>query len=130
MSLSREAILQAQDIQIEEVQVPEWGGSVYVKGMTGTERDAFEMSIVRTKGKSTEINMNNIRAKLAASAICNEQGARLFTDADVKALGGKSAAALQRVFEVAQRLSGIGDEDVKELAEGLEADPTGALPTA
>ena len=41
----------------------------------------------------------------------------------IKALSEKSAAALQRVFEVAQRLSGITDDDVEELAEGLEDIP-------
>jgi hypothetical protein len=32
-------------------------------------------------------------------------------------LGEKSAAALQRVFEVGQRLSGLSDDDVEELAK-------------
>jgi len=31
--------------------------------------------------------------------------------------------ALQRIFSVAQRLSGIGEQDVKELAEGLSENP-------
>jgi hypothetical protein len=34
----------------------------------------------------------------------------------VALLGEKSAAALQRVFEVGQRLSGLSDGDVEELA--------------
>jgi len=47
----------------------------------------------------------------------------LFTDADVKALGMKSAVALQRVFDVAQRLSGITSDDVDELAKELDENP-------
>lgn len=128
-TLKRDDILKVQDIKVEKIPVPEWGGDVYVKGMTGTERDAFESSIVSAKGKNTSVNMSNIRAKLAAQSICDETGARLFTDADIKELGTKSATALQRVFEVAQRLSGIGDEAMQELAGDLQENPLGDSPS-
>ena len=128
-SLKREDILDVKDIEIEEVEVPEWGGTVCVKGMSGLERDAFEASIVQAKGKGTKVNMENIRAKLAAQTLCDEQGERLFTDADVKLLGKKSAVALQRVFVVAQKLSGIGDADVNELVDGLNENPSDGSPS-
>ena len=121
--LNKKAILEVKDIEIEQVDVPEWGGHVFVKGMTGMERDTFEASIVQQRGKDARVNMVNIRAKLAAQTICDEEGLRLFNDKDVKALGKKSANALQRVFDVAQRLSGITEDDVDELAENLEKNP-------
>ena len=62
--------------------------------------------------------MANIRAKLASWCCVDAQGGRLFTESDVQALGGKSAAALGRIFDVATRLSGITEEDVDEMAEG------------
>jgi hypothetical protein len=37
------------------------------------------------------------------------------------ALGGKSAAALERVFTVAMRLSGLTPDDVKDLTENLDS---------
>lgn len=124
MILTKDKILQVEDIQKELVNVPEWGGDVYVRGMTGAERDRFEASIVQMQGTERKLNMSNVRAKLASLTICDEQGQRLFNDADVAKLAEKSASALQRIFAVAQRLSGIGDDDVKELAEGLRANPT------
>jgi hypothetical protein len=124
MSLNKQEILQADDVVKELVHVPEWGGDVYVKGMTGAERDKFEASIVKMTGKEQTFNMTNFRAKLASMTICDEQGKRLFSDADIIELSNKSANALQRIFTVAQRLSGIGDNDVKELTEGLKANPT------
>ena len=114
--LSKEAILQAQDLPTELVPVPEWGGEILVRGLTGAERDAFEQSIVEQRGKSTRINLRNLRAKLVAMTVVDEQGNRLFSDDEAEALGRKSAAALNRVFEVAQRLSGLRPEDVEELA--------------
>lgn len=123
MILTRETILKADDLKKELVNVPEWGGDVYVRGMTGADRDKFEASIVQTRGKDQTLNMTNIRAKLASMTICDKQGNRIFTEADVKDLSNKSAHALQRIFVVAQKLSGIGDDDVKELAKGLQENP-------
>jgi hypothetical protein len=120
--LTRDAILQAQDLPRELVDVPEWGGSVYVRALTGAERDAFETSIVEQRGKSTKMNLKNIRAKLVALTVVDEEGNRIFSDSDASALGKKSAAALDKVFEVAQRLSGLRPEDVEELSKNFGSD--------
>lgn len=122
--LTKQEILNIQDIEIEQVDVVEWGGHVFVKGMSGLERDTFEASIVQQRGKDAKVNMVNIRAKLAAQTICDEEGVRIFTEKDVHALGKKSANALQRVFDVAQKLSGITGDDVDELAAELEENPS------
>lgn len=121
--LGREQILSAQDLEKELVEVKEWGGAVYVRALTGIERDAFEASMVDQRGKSRTINLKNLRARLCALTICDEEGNRLFSDADVEELGKKSAAALTRVFEVAQRLSGLSQEDVEELGKPSEDGP-------
>lgn len=119
--LNRDDILGAQDLPTEDVHVPEWGGWVRVRGLTGAERDAFEAEIIQTRGRETHVNLRNIRAKLVARTIVDEEGKRIFGDADIHALGEKSARALQRVFEVAQRLSGLTDQDVEELAKNSES---------
>lgn len=115
--LTRDDILSAQDMVIECVNdVPGWGGSVYVRGMTGTERDAFEVSL---RNSDNSLNLANIRAKMLVKVICDETGKRIFNDADIPALAHKSAAALDFLFKVAQRLSGLADADVKELTNTL-----------
>lgn len=122
--LSRDAILGASDIQSEIVDVPEWGGQVRVQGMSGTDRDAFEASLIKGKGKNTSVNYNNLRAKLLVRSIVDDAGERIFGEHDIAALGAKSSAALNRVYNVAQRLNGLSDEDVEELTEGLKDDPS------
>lgn len=109
--LSKDEILKADDLKTETVEVPEWGGSVLVKGMTGKMRDEFEQEIV--KGK--KVKMSNIRAKLCQVSIVDESGELMFNTSDIVKLGGKSASALDRVFEIASRLSGISKDDVEEL---------------
>jgi hypothetical protein len=45
-------------------------------------------------------------------------------DGQVAALGKKNAAALQRVFRVAQRLSGLAEDKADELVSQLGEDPS------
>lgn len=119
--LTAAEILAAVDLAVEEVEVPEWGGVVLVRGLTGTERDAFEQSVVVVdgagKGRRVHTNLANFRAKLAARCMVDEAGGLLFSEDQVAALGAKSGAALERVFSVAQRLSGLTQEDVEELTK-------------
>lgn len=125
--LSREQILQVDDAQVQEVQVPEWGGSVRIKALNGTERDAFEASVATAMaGKGVKLNLLNVRAKLVSLAAVDEQGQRLFRDQDVTALGRKNAAALDRVFAVAQRLAGLSEKDVEAITVNFPDTPNGA----
>ena len=112
--LNRNQILEAQDIKTEIVEVPEWGGEVTVKLLSGTERDQFESSVIDDKGK---FKKDNIRAKLVLKCVVDEQGKPLFAPADLEALGAKSSVALDRVFAAAQRINRIGKEDIEELAK-------------
>lgn len=116
MTLTRNQILQSEDLPRELVEVPEWGGSVWVKSLTGKERDALE-AVVANIGEDGKAHTNlvNLRARLGSLTMTDEKGKRLFTDGDVKGLGEKSAAALDRVFSVAQRLAKLTDKDVKSL---------------
>jgi hypothetical protein len=115
--LTREQILSADDIKIEVVPVPAWGGDVIVRGLTGRERDAYEATVMRIKGTDTQLILSNARAKLVAASIVDESGQRLFDDTDVVALGQKSAESLQRIYDVAARLSGLTKSDLDDLTK-------------
>ena len=123
MFLTKEAILSKDDLVKELVSVPEWGGDVYVRCLTGTERDDFESSLVSKKGKSQDTNFKNLRAKLVALTVVDESGVRIFDDTDIPALGKKNAAALDRLFDKAQELSGFKKEDIEDLTKNSEAIP-------
>lgn len=125
--LTKDAILSADDTQMELVEVPEWGGSVWIRGLTGADRDMFEESMLsqRKKGQKREVNFVNFRAKLVTRAVVTGpeiDAPLMFSPEDIKALGNKSGRALQRVFKVAQDLSGLSADDVDELTEELGED--------
>ena len=120
MALSRDAILALpSDIETEEVPVPEWNDSVLIKGMTGSERDAFEASVRR----NGVVVLDNYRAKLLVRVIVNENGTRIFTDKDAAALGKRSSKVLNRLYDAAARLSGLANDDAEE-AEGNSGEET------
>ncbi len=118
--LTKEAILAADDRPTELVSVPEWGGEVKVRSLSGKERDTFEKTLAAGKG----VDLRNIRARLVATCAIGDDGKQLFTAGDVEALGDKSARALDRVFSVAQRLNGFTKADVDELVKNSESDPS------
>jgi len=120
--LTRQEILSIRDIRTETVFVPEWGGAVKIKALTGKERDAWETALFQIDGKDVKMNKENLRAKLVALTVVDEAGQRLFTEADVEALGSKSASALDRVYQASQKLSGLTPDDIKEMEKNLETD--------
>lgn len=107
--LTRDAILAQVSLPSEMVEVPEWGGAVTVATMTGAARDEWEQSLV-AGGRRLE----NVRAKLVAATVVDESGARLFSAEDAAALGRLSAAALDRVCQVAQRLNGLTSQQLED----------------
>ena len=116
MALNKEAILSADDLKQEIIQVPEWKGEVIIRTMTGEERDAFDSEMIRDDKKS----FKNIRARFLSLIICDEQGNRLFDDKEIAQLGKKSAAALDRLFSAGQKLNRLSNDDIEELAGNLE----------
>ena len=107
--LNRDDILNVVDLDVKEVKVPEWKGSVNVRGLTARERDSFEASI------GASANLDNLRARLVVLTLVDEEGKRIFKDSDAKALGDKNAEVVNRLFDVARQMSGMTDADVNEL---------------
>ena len=116
----RDLILAANDLPVSEpIPCPEWGADcvLHVRTLTGEERDAFEESCLQKQGKKRELTMRNIRAKLLCKAVCDESGKPVFRPGDEAALGKKSAKVLDRLFTAAQKMNGLTDEDVEDLAK-------------
>jgi hypothetical protein len=115
-ALTREEILNADDIVIEKVPVPEWGKGrfVHITTLTALEREKYVESIQKITGhgrkQSVSIVLQQSSAKLASQTICDEKGIRLFGVADIPALAKKSSKALQRIVDAAAKLNGIDDE--------------------
>jgi hypothetical protein len=116
--LSREEILASDDLKptLTAVEVPAWGGTLYVRMMTGAERDALEGLYVKDK-------YDNYRAAVAVACVCDESGKSIFQAGDVKLLGDKAAGPLGRIFDAAMEVNKFRAEDVEQAAKNSEASP-------
>jgi len=106
--LNRSEILDAADRTFVDVEVPEWGGQVRVGVMTGRQRMLLQMAMEKDREGFIE--------QVVAFCCVDAAGEPLFTAADTKALGKKSAAALERVFSVAVEVNGLTKKAVDDAA--------------
>lgn len=113
MSLTREQILAIKDRKTVEVQVPPWDGAVFVRTLSGQERDELE-SAIRDASKAGDI-MRDARARFACAFASDEEGTPIFTLADVDSMTGKSAAALDLIVNAGMALNAMREKDAEEL---------------
>lgn len=117
----KDKILAADDLPRKPLLVPEWGiteeDDGWIRGLTGTERDAYESSVRQFKGQQMVVKLENVRARLVSLCLVDGEGARVFTDKEVVDLGKKSGRVLDRLFDQAAALSGLTADQVEELAE-------------
>lgn len=132
-TLSRARIREAQaKPRIERVYIEEWLCDAIVRVMTGAERDAYEAEITGTrmpgKGQTRVLNLSNIRARLVARCLIDDNGDPLYDwrkPADLDELGKTDAAILDRIFTAASQLNGITEKDIEELAKNSPAEANG-----
>ena len=122
--LTKAELLAATVCPTETVAIPELGGEVLVRGMSGLERDGWEATLFRGKGKHREVNLANARAKLVALCCIDDQGHRMFSDDEAVILGQVRGDVLNRLFTVAQKLSGLSEEELDELGQPIAATET------
>lgn len=116
-------ILAFNDAEAERVEVPEWGKHgqhVYVRLMSGRERDRWESSIMAMDGDATKF-YDGVRARLCQMTACDESGTLIFTPAQIDALSQKSSTALQRIYDVAMRINKLRKSDLDELEKNSQS---------
>lgn len=125
--LSRDEILAVTDRTYEYVNVPEWGGRVKVRSLDGRERARWQKGSLEIKGKTQTVNFDVSTVLLVALSVVDEKGSRLFADGDLRELSRKNSAALERVADVAMRLSGIGEDEIETIQGNSQGSQNGDL---
>lgn len=110
--LTAAEILALNDADIQKINIPEWGGDFYIRTMTGTERDTWEVYASGQLEKDADIN---IRAMLAAITLCDEKGNRIFKANQAGELAKKSASALDRIYGKSSKLNKLSEQDLKDI---------------
>lgn len=123
--LTIDDILRAKDITVVPVDVPEWGGRVYVRSMSALQRERFNTEIRKlSAGKPAEFTKEQTNGALVQFSLCDEYGVPLSTDpSHVAALMDKNSDAMQRVVDasaVLNNLSGDTSEVSKNALPGMK----------
>ncbi len=122
MLLTKDQITQSDDRPTLELEVPEWGGSVRIRTLSGSQRDAFEAGILDKNGNATRLV--NLRARFCVLVLVNEDGTPMFTDA--AQLGDKSANALTRIWETGREFNRMDTDAIESAEENSEAALSGS----
>lgn len=121
--LNKNLLLQKEKLEVVKVDLGR-EEFVYVREMTGHERDLFEQSLRReikdSKGKTTdyEMSLGDFKAKLAVFTVCDENGELLFDPKDYLLLSkSMSSSRLEKIIKETQKLNAISEEDKETLVK-------------
>lgn len=119
-TLTKSLIFSANRNAMERVEVPEWGGAVFVRSVRGNEWMEFRDAVMNRQGEVIE---NTMMARLVALTICDAGGKRLFANDDWELVNELPLSPLMRVFRVAMKFNNLDDGDVEELSGNLPKTP-------
>lgn len=102
--LTAAQILSAVDVELRQMQVPEWGGFVYLRGLTVDVRIKYLArisSVLAKQDSATEANSeyHDAQVFLLSQSLANEKGELIFTESDLHSLSQKSPSVLSRLCD-------------------------------
>lgn len=110
---TRDSILGASDRIAGYVDVPEWGGRVYIATLTVAQRAQFLEGLGKAAGGgggdavSQALRYYETQVGLIASGVVGADSVPLFTVADIEKLSNKSPALIGKVYDQIVRLNGF-----------------------
>ncbi len=115
--LTREEMIQAgAPRKSESVHIPEWGGDVFVREITAGEYDVIQLAIYDAGKRGSN---REFRARWVSAFLCDESGARLFSDGEIATIANMGAKAIDRIYEAGQKFNKLDEAD--ELEKNAEA---------
>ena len=128
--LNFDDIVASQDKEYEDVDVPEWGGTVRIATMSGEDRDRWELSMMQADDSSErgfKLNFDAYsRVRLVALCLVDNDFNRIFvTKEQIEKLSQKSGKVMDLLYDVAQRVNGITDEDIDDLEKNSKSAQNG-----
>jgi len=106
-------VLTKHDLQLGWVECPEWGGRVYLRTISGNDRDKLDASFANHDGDPEKLE--GYRATVVGLSWCDENAVPTSPDAaTIYELGTKSAVALDRCYDKCVGLSKLGGDAVEE----------------
>lgn len=120
--LSKDMLWQAvADLPTEDVRLVDPAGKflgvIRMQGLTGRELEKYQEAQSSGKG---DVSYKNAVIGLVMLSAVNEDGSRMFGPADRMKLSSSPSWFLMKLFEAAGRLSGVTEDDVKEMTADFD----------
>lgn len=122
--LNKDQIFAINDYKIERVDVPEWGGHVYVKVITAKQREVWENTVVTGSKEEGALTSCELRILLVLMSCCDEAGNLLFTVNDFEALKAKSIVAFDRIYEASCKFNVVTRASIEDEKKDSEKTPS------
>lgn len=100
-------ILTAEDFLYADVDCPEWGGVVHVRGLSAGEQSSISKKV-------KDGNQLDLEVTIVTMGCVDADGNRIFRKEDKDALKKKSNSVITRLARKILELSGGSDEDLAE----------------
>ena len=122
--LSREEILAKRDLPPVPVRVPEWGPGVYVRTLSGEQREEYESALDKRRDAKGMLSFGTYRAMQVVYGVCNAEGVLVFTEADIPQIIKQPVKTLMKISTKFSSVNGLTEADVEALEKNSDTDGT------
>lgn len=127
-ALRQRVLSSGPQLKEERLYVPEWDCEVIVRELTGKERANFLTTI--TDPKTGARRMDRFYADIVIMSVIDpDTGLRAFEPGDRDPLNNGSGNVLERIAQVATRISALSGDAFETAEKNSESDPNSSTPT-
>lgn len=112
--LNKQEIINIKDIYFEEINVPEWNGSVRIYMLNAGERLDFENTVSAGKQKSGLTFDANLLVTLVSLCLKDENGAPIFEIDEIDELRKKNFRVIKRLADKCMEINALGEDAEQE----------------
>lgn len=109
------AAIAARKAEVEPIEVPEWGGTVYARRLSAG--DAEKTGLFKEDAEQTA----EMTIGLIITCLTDEAGERIFSDEDVAHLTEADFPVVMRVFAEVAKVNGLAAEALDEAIAAFAA---------
>jgi hypothetical protein len=126
MAFLGKEILKRDTFKRKTIDIPEWGGQIIVRGLSGNEaiainQTAVEISLDRQAGKFDAAKAERWEANTVIRGWINEDGSAVLSPTDVDDLLGKETEIISRIAREIRILSGMEKAKADDPSPSSEA---------
>lgn len=112
-SLNKDAILSASPCQKDKVEMPEWGGHVYVSAVSAADWMDVQDAMAKDKDEAGKLATAPWVGLMLVRTIVDENGQRLFDDGDAPELMKKPLVLINRLYHASDKLNDFTGRGIK-----------------